>query len=296
MTEDTLVNNAIPTPLALAQPIDDGTADVPEVRSPGTGSTGPKTPRGKRIASLNALRSGLYADAILVKGEDRDEYLRFARAIIASLDVRNAFEMSCAERVVSAMWRARRARRYETSHLNAAADEAEAKLKALRDAELALAEAEGELQSVRRLVDGQRMSADDLSAAACAIDEVYSGLRADAKMPETYWELWPDVRSASGKRVAQIAERVRKMLFVGSLYDFGLTISRALELKIRQQRAVVSAAAGEYEAALQKTFVLDTSPYAVSSAGRVLADAESRLDRQISRAIADLEAARRLRP
>lgn len=59
-------------------------------------------------------------------------------------------------------------------------------------------------------------------------------------------------------------------------------------------------AAVDYAEALRKTFLLDPTyrnGYSAEiRAGAVLHDAERRLDRQVTQALADLEAARRLRP
>jgi hypothetical protein len=112
---------------------------------------GPKTVAGKRRSSLNRLSSGLYANALITRGEDKDEYLRFARAIVADLDVQTGLEMALAERVVSALWRARRARRYEQAHLNKFEDEAERKRERLDRAEQELADHERDTEAARRL-------------------------------------------------------------------------------------------------------------------------------------------------
>ena len=182
---------------------------------------GPKTFAGKRRSALNSLRHGIYADAVLIKGEDRDEYLRFARAIVAGLDVQTALEMACVERVVSALWRSRRLRRYEQAHLNIAA------------------------KRVASLLDDLEAMERDL--AACESESDASSLRL-----------------------------------------------------VRDQQA------RRYEAALAWSFVLpdgspqrhifDWEPARVTGPAKVLEDTERRLDRQVSRALADLEAARKLRP
>jgi hypothetical protein len=94
-------------------------------------ATGPRTDQGKRIASMNALRHGLYASTVVVRGvEDPEEYQRFARQVILELEVDGALEMALAERLISALWRLRRVRRFETEQLSAIGDEAFALLKA----------------------------------------------------------------------------------------------------------------------------------------------------------------------
>jgi hypothetical protein len=200
-------------------------ADSTETRSGSIPQTnrrgGPKTVAGKRRSALNALRSGLYSDTIVTRNEDRDEYLRFARAIVAGLDVQTALEMAFAERVVSALWRSRRLRRYEQAHLNIAA------------------------KRVASLLEDLEAMERDLAACESESD-------------------------ASSRRL------------------------------VRDQQA------RRYEAALAWSFVLpdgsperhifDWEPARVTGPAKVLEDTERRLDRQVSRALADFEAARRLRP
>ena len=266
---------------------------------------GPKTPAGKRRSSLNALRSGLYADAVLVKGEDRDEYLRFARAVVAGLDVQTALEMAMAERVVSALWRSRRARRYEQAHLNRFADEAAEKRKALEGAQQTFADHELGRDAVLNLASGEGLSAKDLGAAAQAIAEVYWGVaeedRDDENLPGRFWELFPEKGRALRKRVAAIASEVReiflKLYVAASADEFWSWVVERMDSTGRDLQGKRDEAATAYAKVLPSTFVLDREqgPWP-DQAGRVLADAESRLDRQVSRTLADLEAARKLRP
>lgn len=269
---------------------------------------GPKTPAGKRRSSLNSLRSGLYADVVLVKGEDRDEYLRFARAVVAGLDVQTALEMAMVERVVSALWRSRRARRYEQAHLNRFADEAAEKRKTLEDAEEAWAYHKRGREAILALSVGERMNAKDLDAAAGALADVYRGVAQDdgddEDLPERFWELFPDRGRASRKRVAAIAAEVPQIFCrvfgAESTYEFWSWIAERSGPRERELRQARDHAAESYSEAAPRAFILDTTEADAYDrelrAGRVLDDAERRLDRQVSRALADLEAARRLRP
>jgi hypothetical protein len=134
---------------------------------------GPKTIAGKRRSALNRLSNGLYSNAVITRGEDKDEYLRFARAIVADLDVQTALEMACAERAVSALWRSRRARRYEQAHLNKFEDEAEREREELERADQALAEYERDSEAARRLSNCERMTAEELDHAASALARVF---------------------------------------------------------------------------------------------------------------------------
>uniref|UniRef100_E6PBZ5 Uncharacterized protein n=1 Tax=mine drainage metagenome TaxID=410659 RepID=E6PBZ5_9ZZZZ len=268
---------------------------------------GPKTPAGKRRSSLNSLRSGLYADAVLVKGEDRDEYLRFARALVAGLDVQNALEMAMAERAVSALWRSRRARRYEQAQLNRFAREAAEKGKTLEDAEEAWADHERGRDAIVSLGNGERMTAEDLGAAACAIAEVYREVARedgdDKGLPNRFWELFPASGRTSRKRVAMIATEVREIfrrVYVAEgTYEFWSWIAQRLSPGACELRQARDRAAESYAEAAPRAFILDTTEGDAYDrerrAGRILDDAERRLDRQVSRALSDLEAARRLR-
>jgi len=279
------------TPLITAQSLSAEPAGAQPLRFPGKGSTGPKTTHGKRIASLNALRFGLYADAVLVKGEDREDYLRFARAIVAGLDVQNVLEMACAERIVSALWRARRARRYEQAHLN----------KDRREQELA--KHERDTEAARRLSNCERMTAKELKFAASALAGVFWREVREAELPDEFWDAFPDRGNIARKSVARIAEVVREIF--KSVYV--AEDSHAFWAWVGEKRGSAATwlqherdeAGADYAKALRQTFLLDpTYGDAFSSelrAGRVLHDAERRLDRQVTQALADLEVARRLR-
>lgn len=276
---------------------------IPETNRRG----GPKTIAGKRRSSLNRLGSGLYSNAVVIRGEDKDDYLRFARAIVAGLDVQTAFEMACAERLVSALWRSRRARQYERAHLNGFHDEAEAKRKALDEVERKLADHERDVEAVQRLGNAERMTADELERAAAALYDVFEGAPkgdASVELPSEYWDLWPTYGAATRKRAAQIAEQVRTLfapVFVGStVYEFGFWVFDRMGYAAARLRSDRDEAAKAFEKALRQTYLLDATQgdayHDEAHAGRILEDAERRLDRQVSRAIADLEAARGLRP
>jgi hypothetical protein len=54
------------------------------------GQTGPKSIAGKRIASMNALKSGLYAKTPLLPFEDDQQYRRHVKAVMRSLEPEDA--------------------------------------------------------------------------------------------------------------------------------------------------------------------------------------------------------------
>lgn len=280
---------------------------IPETNRRG----GPKTIAGKRRSSLNRLGSGLYSNAVVIRGEDKDDYLRFARAIVAGLDVQTAFEMAFAERLVSALWRSRRARQYEQAHLNSLADEAEVKREALQRAEEAFAEQQQAHKAILSLRYGERMSADEIGDAACALHDIYCGDPDavyhedvdDPEPPSRFWDLFPE-RNCSRKRVAAIATEVFRIFCGGRpnipAEEFWNWALQKIAHQERQTSGLRDKAAEKYAEELRRTFLLDPTQGDAYDperrAGRVLHDADRRLDRQVTQALADLETARRLRP
>ncbi len=77
-------------------------------------STGPKTAEGKKTASQNAVKHGLFADQITIHGEDRGEFDLFREAFLAEYRPIGMTESVLAERIVSLSWRLRRAERMES--------------------------------------------------------------------------------------------------------------------------------------------------------------------------------------
>jgi len=77
-------------------------------------STGPRTPEGKRIASRNASKLGIFSREILIRGEDEAELQLFARAIRSDLQPTGPMEQSLVEIIISVFWRLRRLLRIES--------------------------------------------------------------------------------------------------------------------------------------------------------------------------------------
>jgi hypothetical protein len=77
-------------------------------------STGPNTEDGKRRSRRNALRHGLSAETVVEIVEDIDDYRGFEAAVIADYDARTAVERELVLRLVSLLWRLRRATAIET--------------------------------------------------------------------------------------------------------------------------------------------------------------------------------------
>jgi hypothetical protein len=76
-------------------------------------SIGPKTPQGKDAARLNALRHGLLAQEILLRGEDKDALRELSEGLRLELQPVGELENLLVERITSLLWRLRRLARVE---------------------------------------------------------------------------------------------------------------------------------------------------------------------------------------
>ena len=72
-------------------------------------STGPRTEDGKRRSRRNAIRHGLTAETVIELYEDVRAYKALQRAISADYRPRTNFELELVARLVSLLWRLRRA-------------------------------------------------------------------------------------------------------------------------------------------------------------------------------------------
>jgi hypothetical protein len=72
-------------------------------------STGPRTPEGKAVVALNAMKHGLLSREVLVKGETEADLVAFARRMRAQLAPLGELELLLADRIISTAWRLRRA-------------------------------------------------------------------------------------------------------------------------------------------------------------------------------------------
>ena len=88
-------------------------AQVLANRSNAQKSTGPRTPEGKAIVAQNAVKHGLLAQRVVVKGEDPEEFALYREGMLEDLDPVGSVEAILAERVVHLAWRLRRAERLE---------------------------------------------------------------------------------------------------------------------------------------------------------------------------------------
>ncbi|MCX5646318.1 MAG: hypothetical protein NTZ17_16805 [Phycisphaerae bacterium] len=78
-------------------------------------STGPRTPEGKEAVSQNAVKHGLLAQQVVIKGEDPGEFDSFRDRMREELAPEGAVEEMLAERTVSLAWRLRRAERLQSA-------------------------------------------------------------------------------------------------------------------------------------------------------------------------------------
>ena len=85
-------------------------------------STGPRTDYGKRRSRRNALRHGLTAETVIDVLEDPAAYRALQRAIYADYCPRSNFELQLVGRLVSLLWRLRRAVAIESGLLNIQAE------------------------------------------------------------------------------------------------------------------------------------------------------------------------------
>jgi len=97
-------------------------------------STGPRTPAGRAISSLNATRHGLYAATpVIPRIENADEWRQHRDETLASLAPHGQVETALAERVALILWRLGRVARYEEGVTSSALDRVNAIVTAGQD-------------------------------------------------------------------------------------------------------------------------------------------------------------------
>jgi len=72
-------------------------------------STGPKSTVGKLVASRNATRHGYYSTSVLLRREDRDEFLRLARRLVSAYAPCGVLEEEWVRTIIETTWQLRRA-------------------------------------------------------------------------------------------------------------------------------------------------------------------------------------------
>ena len=104
------------------QPPDDNSSkDVstnePTTQSSARMSTGPRTANGKAISSKNALRHGIFSNAILLRSESRSEYDSLLNGLYEYFKPVGMFEEVLVEKLAVLIWRYRRLVNTETSEI-----------------------------------------------------------------------------------------------------------------------------------------------------------------------------------
>ena len=82
-------------------------------------STGPKSPEGKKKSSLNSLRHGLNAQAVLLPHEDALAFLRHSKEWFDGTKPQGPIEKQLVQSLVDLSWRINRMRNMETNILAA---------------------------------------------------------------------------------------------------------------------------------------------------------------------------------
>ena len=82
-------------------------------------STGPNTPNGKNAVSQNALKHGLLTDRTVIKSEDQAEFDLHRTQILDELAPSTPIESALADRIVSTLWRLKRAENFQNRSIDA---------------------------------------------------------------------------------------------------------------------------------------------------------------------------------
>ena len=69
---------------------------------------GPKTPEGKSVSKLNALKHGILSQEVLIEGEDKSTLESLSEALIAEFKPVGPIEEMLVDRIISNLWRLRR--------------------------------------------------------------------------------------------------------------------------------------------------------------------------------------------
>jgi hypothetical protein len=274
-------------------------------------ATGPRTARGKKISSRNALQHGLYASTVVVRGvEGLEEYQRFARQVVVELDVDGALELALCERVVSALWRLRRVRRFECEQLSEAGGEAAALFKAAEEqdeiADKCRAEATATLCMIagyhRGLVPFEKLDAvENAIIRDLGDDALCDGkLRrlVEREKPVRLQTAWAAFHETilSCIRAGAVDSQGNTWKVDASREDYAHAIR--FDVMALQKKAETNAGELRAQARLKQISALvlvDDDSERGPQPARAIADVEGRLERQVSRALDDFWKHRKLR-
>ncbi len=82
-------------------------------------STGPSTPNGKNAVSQNALKHGLLTDRTVIKSEDQADFDLHRTQILDELAPSTPIESALVDRIVSTLWRLKRAENFQNLSIDA---------------------------------------------------------------------------------------------------------------------------------------------------------------------------------
>ncbi len=97
-------------------------AQVEANRANAQKSTGPRTPEGKATVAQNAVKHGLLARAMILQGEDPQEFAEYREQMLNELYPDGMMEEELADRIVSLSWRLKRAARSQNAAFEALYD------------------------------------------------------------------------------------------------------------------------------------------------------------------------------
>ena len=100
-------------------------AQVSANRSNAQKSTDPRTPEGKAAVAQNAVRHGLLAQEVVIKGEDPGEFELYRDQMLEELAPAGQMESMLAQRIVGLAWRLRRAERLQAAAFDKVEDPSE---------------------------------------------------------------------------------------------------------------------------------------------------------------------------
>ena len=93
-------------------------AQIAASRANGAKSRGPKTPEGKEISAMNALRHGCLAKLTVMKGEDERGFMQLSANLIHAFHPTDEHECNLVETMLICMWRRNRALAMETAGMS----------------------------------------------------------------------------------------------------------------------------------------------------------------------------------
>jgi hypothetical protein len=91
------------------------TGQRPHLSALPNGSTGPRTPEGKRICRLNAYRHGLTSRLCVFAPEEKQAYDKHCKVVLEAFAPVGDFERDLAQSIADDRWRLKRARAIEAS-------------------------------------------------------------------------------------------------------------------------------------------------------------------------------------